>query len=79
MRTAKFTDQDIAALSALKFAISGDNETAHRTGEMKIEVARPGNNDVFLLLITLPSGEELQLTMMRDELLESAGIEEDAS
>lgn len=77
MRTVKFTDQDIAALSALKFAISGDNETATYTGEMQIQVARPGDNDVLLLLITLPSGEELQLTMMRDELLESAGIEDD--
>jgi hypothetical protein len=70
-RCMPFDDQDKAALRALgDFTIAPDGETATLAGEMKVEIVRPaydGGSQLWLT-ITLPGGEEFEMTIPHDQL-----------
>jgi hypothetical protein len=76
----KFDAQDKAALDALDndFTITPDGETATVAGEMKVEAVRL-DDDRFCLTIKFPSGEELDVRILRAQLLEQLNIEADES
>jgi len=71
-----FDEQDKAVLRALDgdFTIrtDGNGDTATLAGEMKIEMCRPAfdGGSQFWITITLPGGDELSMTMRRDDLKE---------
>jgi hypothetical protein len=72
-------DRDKRALRALDdFTISADGETATIVGEMKVAIVRPAD-DRFCLTISFPSGETLDVRIMRDQLLQQLGVETDKS
>jgi hypothetical protein len=75
----KFDDQDKAALRKLDndFTITPDGEGATIAGEMEICVVRLADDDGnrFLLTLTFPNGEELEVRMSRAQLLEQLDIE----
>ena len=76
-RCMQFDDQDRAALRTLdKDFLIVDGVTATATGEMELEIVRP-DGDQFLLTLTLPAGEKLDVRIRRAQLLEQLNIETD--
>lgn len=77
----QFDAQDKAALRKLDddFTISADGEHAVVSGEMEITVERPADDggSLFLLMITFPGGEQLDVRIRRTQLLEQLDIEAD--
>jgi hypothetical protein len=80
-RCMPFDDQDKRALHALDsdFTFSTDGETATITGEMEIEVVRPADDagNRLWLAIKFPSGEELDVRIVRSQLLDQLDIDAD--
>ena len=75
----RFDQQAIDALKALGFEIADDNESAKVAGETTVEIIRPANTqNEFWLSINLPNGTTLDLAARRPQLLNAAGIEEEA-
>ena len=77
----QFNTEDRAALAALDtdFAISPGGEHASISGEMEITVERLADDagNQFLLTITFPGGEQLEVRLRRSQLLEQLDVEAD--
>jgi hypothetical protein len=75
----QFDTPDKAALRALDATFTiNDGETATITGEMTVEIVRPGENR-FRLTVTFPGGEEFVVNLSRSQTLEQLGVEADKS
>ena len=77
----QFDVQDQAALRALDdtFTLDAAGEVATVTGEMEVEVIRLADDDGarFKLTIRFPNGEELEVRIARQQLLQELEIAAD--
>ena len=60
------------------FIISADGEHAVISGEMEITVERPAA-DRFQMMLKFPGGEELEVRIARNQLLEQLDVGDDES
>ena len=83
MARLQFDTRDRAALAALDtdFLINPSDEHASISGEMEITVERLADDagNQFLLTITFPGGEQLEVRLRRTQLLDQLDVEADKS